>query len=100
MALKKELIYIDGEERTDSVSSYSFVGNRCFVTFKNNSKSYAYGNDKIKIVKSAINNEKSNNLFLYLNKIADTVRLITEEGKNTLADSYSKITFIPYLQII
>jgi superfamily I DNA and/or RNA helicase/very-short-patch-repair endonuclease len=100
MALKKELIYIDGEDRTDSISSYSFVGNRCFVTFKNNPKSYAYGNDKIKIIKSAIDSEKSNNLFLYLNKIADTVGLTTEEGKNILADSYSKITFIPNYSIL
>ena len=100
MALKKELIYIEGEDRTDSVSSYSFVGNRCFVTFKNNSKSYAYGNNKVKIVKSAIDSEKTNNLFLYLNKIADTVGLTTEEGKNILADSYSKITFIPNYSIL
>ena len=100
MALKKELIYIDGEDRTDSISSYSFVDNRCFVTFKNNPKSYAYGNNKIKIVKSAIDSEKSNNLFLYLTKIADTVGLTTEEGKNILADSYSKITFIPNYYIL
>jgi superfamily I DNA and/or RNA helicase len=100
MSLKKELIYIDGEDRTDRVSSYSFDSNRCFVTFKNNPKSYAYGSNKIKIVKSAIDSEKSNNLFLYLNKIADTVGLTTEEGRNILADSYSKITFIPNYSIL
>ncbi|MDR2064201.1 MAG: AAA family ATPase [Prevotellaceae bacterium] len=100
MPLKKELIYVDGEDRTDDISSYYFVSNRCFVTFKNNPKSYIYGYDRIKIVKSAINSEKSNNLFQYLNKIADTVGLTTEEGKNILADSYAKITFIPSYSIL
>jgi len=84
MPLKKELIYIDGEDRSDSIASYSFVDDRCFVTFKNNSKSYAYGRSKINIVKSAINSVKSDNLFRYLNKIADTVGLTTEEGKTYL----------------
>ena len=100
MPLKKELIYIDGEDRSDSIASYSFVDDRCFVTFKNNSKSYAYGRSKINIVKSAINSVKSDNLFRYLNKIADTVGLTTEEGNNILADSYSKITFIPEFSIL
>jgi len=100
MPLKKELIYIDGEDRTDSITSYSYVGDRCFVTFKNNGKSYAYGKNKIKIVKSAIDGDKSDNLFRYLNKIADIVGLTTEEGKNILADSYSKITFIPEFSIL
>ncbi|GHU62569.1 DNA helicase [Bacteroidia bacterium] len=100
MALKKELIYIDGEDRTDSVLSCSFVGNKWLVTFRNNTKSYAYGSNRIQIVKSAIESEKSNNLFLYLNQIANTIGLTTEEGRNILADSYSKITFIPHFSIL
>ena len=100
MALKNELIYIEGQDRTDSVLSYSFVGNRCFVTYKNSPKSYPYATSKIKIVKSAIDTEKSKNLFQYLTKIADTVGLTTEEGINILSDSYSKITFIPNYSIL
>lgn len=100
MSLKNEIIYIDGQNKTDSVLSYSFVDNRCFVTFKNNPKTYAYATNKIKVVKSAINSEKSKNIFQYLTKIADTVGLTTEEGNNILADSYSKISFIPNYSIL
>ncbi len=101
MALKNELIYIDGRDDTDRVLSYSFVGNRCFVIFKNKPQtSYSYATSRIKIVKSAIDTEKSKNLFQYLSQIADTVGLTTEEGKNILADSYSKITFIPDYSIL
>ena len=92
--LRKELIYIDGKDRTEDIVSYSFVDNRCLVTYKNSNTSYAYGKNKIKIVKSALNSDKSSNLFNYLKKIADTVGLKTDEGNNILADSYSKITFV------
>lgn len=105
MALKRELIYIDGKNRTDDIVSYRFFGmgfvkDKCAIKFKNNDKEYVYSANKVKIVKSAINSEKSNNLFHYLNQIADTVGLTTEEGKNILAGSYSKITFIPEYSVL
>lgn len=105
MPLKKELIYINGKNRTDDVVSCRFIGmgyikDKCAVKYKNNDTEYFYSANKVKIVKSAINSEKSNNLFQYLNLIADTVGLTTEEGNNILADSYSKITFIPDYSIL
>lgn len=105
MPLKKELIYIDGKDRTNDIASYRFFGmgftkDKCAVKFKNNDKEYPYSANKVKIVKSAINSEKSNNLFKYLDQIADTVGLTTEEGTNILADSYSRITFIPEYSIL
>ncbi|MCC6721255.1 MAG: AAA family ATPase [Bacteroidia bacterium] len=105
MSLKEELIYIDGSNKTDDIVSYRFIGmgfnkDKCAIKFKNNNKEYIYNADKVKIVKSAINSEKSNNLFQYLSEIAETVGLTTEEGKNILADSYSKITFIPEYSIL
>jgi Superfamily I DNA and RNA helicases and helicase subunits len=105
MPLKEELIYIDGNNKTDDIVSYRFIGlgfnkDKCAVKYKSNNKEYLYSAAKVKIVKSAINSEKSNELFQYLNQIADTVGLITEEGKNILADSFSKITFIPEYSIL
>lgn len=105
MSLKEELIYIDGNNRTDNIVSYRFIGigftkDKCAIKFKNNDTEYFYSASKVKIVKSAINSEKSNNLFQYLNQIANTVGLTTEEGRNILADSYSKITFIPEYSIL
>ena len=105
MPLKKELIYIDGNNRTDDIVSYHFIGrgyvnDKCVIRFKYNNKEYIYSANKVKIVESAINSEKSNNLFQYLTQIADTVGLTTEEGKNILADSYSEIEFIPHYSIL
>lgn len=105
MALKKEMIYIDGNNKTNDIVSCRFIGigfmkDKYVVKYKNNDTEYFYSANKVKIVKSAISSEKSNNLFLYLNQIADTVGLITEEGRNILADSYTKITFIPEYSIL
>lgn len=105
MPLIEELIYIDGINRTDDIVSYRFIGtgyinDKCAIKFKKKDTEYFYNASKVKIVKSAIKSEKSKNLFLYLNKIAETVGLTTEEGKNILADSYSKITFIPEYSIL
>ena len=105
MPLKKELIYIDGKNRTDDIVAYRFYGtgfikNNCAIKFKNSTKEYPYNANKIKIVKSAINSEKASNLFQYLNQIAANFGLTTEEGTNILADSYSKITFIPEYSIL
>ena len=105
MPLKEELIYIDGNNRTNDIVSYRFIGggylkDKCAIKYKNIEKEYFYSANKVKIVKSAINSEKSSNIFQYLNQIADTVGLTTEEGKNILADSYSKIKFIPEYSIL
>ena len=105
MPLKKELIYIDGKNKTDDIVSYHFIGtgfvkDKCAVKFKRSDTEYVYSANKVKIIKSAIDSKISNNLFQYLNQIADTVGLTTEEGMNILADSYSKITFIPAYSIL
>ena len=105
MPLKNELIYIDGNDKTVDIVSYRFVGqgfikDKCIIKYKNKDTEYSYSANRVKIVKSGINSEKSNNLFQYLHQIADTVGLTTEEGKNILADSYSKITFVPEYSIL
>lgn len=99
------MIYIDGNNKTDDIVSYRFIGmgfnkDKCAIKYKRNNTEYFYSANKVKIVKSAINSEKSNNLFQYLNHIAGTVGLTTEEGINILADSYSRITFIPEYSIL
>jgi superfamily I DNA and/or RNA helicase len=98
--LKKELIYIDGKDKTDDIQSYSFVDKRCVVVYKYNNTSYAYNKSRIEIVKSGIKSKKAETVFIYLRRIAETTGLTTEEGKNILADSYAKISFIPKHSIL
>ncbi|WP_051686243.1 AAA domain-containing protein [Chryseobacterium hispalense] len=98
--VKSQAIYIDGKDRTDEIESYSLEGNKCVVIYKSNGKSYSYHQSKIKIVRSAIQSEKAGSIFSYLKEIAGTIGLKTEEGNNILADSYSKISFIPESSIL
>jgi len=95
MPLKRELIYIDRKDETDSIVSYLYRGDKCVVTFKNNNTEYSYGRNRIEVVKTAISDDKSHNIFNYLKKIADTIGLKTEEGNNILAKSYELVSVIP-----
>lgn len=89
--IKSQAIFIDGKDRTDEIESYSFKDDKCLVIYKNNGKSYTYNQNKIQIVKSALQTKKAERIFGYLKEIAETIGLKTEEGKNILADSYGNI---------
>lgn len=95
MSLKRELIYIDGQDVTDRIDRYSYKGDRCVVVFKNNNKEFSYSNNRAKIVRTAVSGDEAFNVFNYLKEIADTVGLRTEEGDNILAKSYESISEIP-----
>lgn len=95
MPIKRELIYINGKEETERIDSYADYGDKCVIVFKNSDKEYSYNRNKVKIVKTAISEDKANNIFNYLKEIANIVGLKTEDGDNILAKSYQRITFIP-----
>ena len=95
MAIKRELIYIDGKDETERIDSCCDYGDKCGVVFKNRETEYTYNKNRVRIVKTAISEDNANNIFSYLNKIAETVGLKTEEGSNILAKSYQAISYIP-----
>lgn len=95
MSLKREMLYIDGIDRTNEIERYSYQGDRCIVVFKNNNKPFSYGKNRARIVKTAVSEDKAFKVFNYLEEIAETVGLKTEEGHNILARSYKSITEIP-----
>ena len=95
MPLKRELILIDGKDKTDEIKSYTLRGEKYDILYKSSDREYSYNKDKIKIVKSAVSDDKANNVFTYLVKIADTIGLKTELGNNILRDNYNGISFIP-----
>lgn len=92
---KSQALFIDGKDRTDEIDTYAFEGSKCLVTYKNNGKTYAYHQHKVRIVKSALQSSESASVFSYLKQIAEAVGLTKEEGTNILADHYDKISFIP-----
>src|SRR5690606_18918313 len=87
MSVKRELIYIDGKDETDRVERYRYNGDRCIIVFKNSNKEFSYGQNRARIVRTAISSDKAYNVFNYLKEIADAVGLQTEEGNNILSKS-------------
>ncbi len=74
---KSQALFIDGKDRTDEIEAYAFEGNKCLVTYKNSGKTYAYHQNKIKIVKSALKSAEAASVFGYLKQIAEAVKLMT-----------------------
>lgn len=95
MSLKRELIYIDQEEVTNKVEKYFYRGDRCVVTFKNNSKEFSYGKNRAKIQRTALTDDKAYDVFNYLKEIAQSVGLKTDDGENILSKSFDTIDVIP-----
>lgn len=91
MSLKRELIYIDEKDETDRIAQYSYKGDKVCIVFKNGSKEFFYNRNRAKIVRTAVSNDKAFSVFNYLQEIADTVGLKTEEGNNILSRSYRSI---------
>ncbi|MGL4956437.1 MAG: hypothetical protein ACRC9X_04600, partial [Bacteroidales bacterium] len=61
--MRKEHIYINEKDETDNISSYSFRNSKCIITFNNSDKEYSYDQNKVKIVKTAISDDKAYNIF-------------------------------------
>lgn len=95
MSLKRELIYIDEKDETDRIAHYSYQGDKIGIVFKNGTKEFLYSRARARIVRTAVTSDKAFNVFNYLQEIADTVGLKTEEGNNILWGSYQSIGQIP-----
>jgi hypothetical protein len=95
MTLKRELIYIDEKDETDKIEKYSYEGDKCVIVFKNNSKEFFYGKNKVKIVRTALSGYKAFDLFKYLKEIAGAIRLTKEESESILSKNYDSISEIP-----
>lgn len=95
MSLKRELIYIDEKDETDRVVKYSYKGDKCVIVFKNSDKEFFYNKNRARIIRTAVSDDKAYNVFNYLQEIAETVGLKTDEGNNILSKSYDSITQIP-----
>lgn len=95
MALKRDIIFIDGKEYSEKVCSCIKNGYNYEIVFNNNSKKYTYGSNRVRLIETAISDDNANTIFSYLKNIAVAVGLKTEDGNNILAKKYEEISFIP-----
>lgn len=85
-------IFLKDKDCTNKVIKYKKIGNKYNVIF-NNGKQYTYADYNVKIIESALKDEKSKSCFEYLKDIARTIGL-TQNGENILLSNYNKIDFI------
>jgi superfamily I DNA and/or RNA helicase/very-short-patch-repair endonuclease len=90
-------IFLKGEDKTDAVEDYKYLGEKCKVIFKSG-KSYKYNSSNVQIIDSALKEQESKDCFEYLKELAEATGLefTGEDGEvfNILTNNYSKINFV------
>lgn len=94
MDSKKYKILVKGQDVTKDVIDISLAGGKIAIKYKNG-RSYSYNTFNVKVEKSALNDEQSNNCFEYLKQIAGAVGLRDDIGRNILLKNYKRIGFLP-----
>ena len=51
MNSNKQIIVVNGKDRTDSIESYQFTGGKCNVVYSNSPRVYSYIRDNVRILK-------------------------------------------------
>ena len=51
MTPRKQIIVVNGKDRTDSIESYQFAGEKCNVVYSNSPRVYSYNRDNVRILK-------------------------------------------------
>lgn len=90
-------IFLKGEDKTNSVCSFERIGNKYKVIF-NSGKTFIYNSQNVKIIESALCEDKPKDVFAYLVKVAEAIGLKAsfDDGKvlNLLANHYKNLGFI------
>lgn len=63
MPLHQELIYIDEQDVTDKVASYSFKNDRCVIVFKSGDKEFSYSRNRAKIGRTSLSGKAALNVL-------------------------------------
>lgn len=91
IAVSKKLVYCKGNLKS-GVETVQIFGSYCRIVYRSNYSEICFAKD-VKIIDSALNNDKSMNCFEYLKNIAVETGLKVN-NHNILATRYDKIDFI------
>lgn len=50
MAQNRNLMIVNGKDKTDSIASYHYKNGRCYITYGNSMKEYAYNSSNVQVV--------------------------------------------------
>jgi very-short-patch-repair endonuclease len=93
MLQDKVQIIVKGEDKTDSIKTWSEKGDKIDITYLDGKK-YSYNVNNVRIKRSALSNDIVLNRFNYLKRIAKIIGLSDQYGGNILLNRYEKIDFV------
>jgi len=87
-------IIVKGEDKTDSIRTWSENNGKFDIIYYSSEKTYSYKFSDVKFKHSVLSNKTASNCFEYLKRIAQTVGLQDARTGNILANRYEKIDFL------
>lgn len=81
MDASKQLIIVNGKDKTDSIASYSFRGDKCDIVFDNFSRVYSYNSSNVRIVRLKRVIDPKTVVFRYKGAIITDIHQIRDFGE-------------------
>ena len=81
MDTSKELIIINEKDKTESVVSVKFYGNKCDVIFDNSSRTYSYNSNNVRIIQLKQTIDPSTIIFKYKGSVITGIDQIRDFGE-------------------
>lgn len=86
MNSQKQLIIVNGKDRTDSVASYRYVNGKCNVVYSNSPKVYSYNSSNVRL--------------LQLRQMIDPASVIVKAKGSTITNIDSILDFGDFVRIV
>ena len=81
MDSSKQLIVINGKDKTEAVVSLQFSGGKCNVTFNNSSRVYSYNSGNVRIIKLKQKIDPNSIIFKYKGSIITNIEQVRDFGE-------------------
>ncbi len=81
MDARKELIIVNGKDKTDSIVSYFYVGNKCEIVYGNSPRTYSYNYYNVRIIKLRQIIDPQTVVFKYKGAIVANIDQILDFGE-------------------
>ena len=94
------LIIVKGKDKTDSIESYTFHGNKCDIVYSNSAKVFCYNSSNIKLLKLVRTIDPRSVIFKANNRIVKDIDHIQDFGEfYRVVRSNGKTRTIPKVEV-
>ena len=81
MDASKQLIIVNGKDKTEAIVSVKFHGKKCDITFDNSSRVYSYNSNNVRIIKLKQTIDPNTIIFKYKGSVINDIEQVRDFGE-------------------